>query len=95
MSTTPHATLRPPCRARRITDDEPDGLLEPTPDHRVHSRPKYDARVERDDLHRHGRVAMLLWLRLGERVGRQVWANLARRKVEWEVRARIRQVEQF
>lgn len=50
---------------RSARDDEPDGLLVPTLDHRVHSRPKYDARVESDNLHRHGRVATLLWPCLG------------------------------
>ena len=47
---------------RRATrDDKPDGLLEPTLDLRAHCVVEYDTCVERDDLHRHVRAAVLLW----------------------------------
>jgi hypothetical protein len=61
----------------------------------AHSPEVRCARWTRRPVHRHGRVVMLLWLRLGDRVGRQVQVDLARRKVEWEVRPKIRQASEF
>ncbi len=54
--------------AQRVTMNEPDGLPESALILRAHGGPEHDARVERDELHRHVRTALLRLLPRGRRV---------------------------
>ncbi len=64
---------------RAARDDEPDGLLDPALDLGAQGGADHDARIERNDLHRHVGAALL-------------WPLMARGIRAWRVRKGVRRV---